>query len=89
MGDLDRIRRKKLLYRAWHRGTREADLLLGTFADRHLAGFDTGQLDEFEALLENDDAVIYDWFAGRGLPPVERRGDVMNRLLGFRYAARP
>ncbi|MBV9585986.1 MAG: succinate dehydrogenase assembly factor 2, partial [Alphaproteobacteria bacterium] len=39
------IRRKRLLYRAWHRGTREADLILGSFAEAHLAGFDAMQLD--------------------------------------------
>ena len=32
------MRRKRLLFRSWHRGTREADLLLGPFAERHLAG---------------------------------------------------
>ncbi|MGH6990372.1 MAG: succinate dehydrogenase assembly factor 2 [Stellaceae bacterium] len=82
--DPDRVRRKKLLYRAWHRGTREADLLLGTFADRYVAGFDRGQLDQFEALLEIDDALLYDWIAGRAAPPVEQRSAVMQLLLDFR-----
>src|SRR3977135_1271846 len=44
------IRRKRLLFRAWHRGTREADLILGSFAEAHLAGFDVAQLDRFEAM---------------------------------------
>lgn len=87
MGDPDRVRRKKLLYRAWHRGTREADLLLGTFAERHLDGFDGRQLDQFEALLECEDALIYDWVAGRAAPPADRASDVLHLFLDHRYVA--
>jgi antitoxin CptB len=86
MADPDRVRRKKLLYRAWHRGTREADLLLGTFADRHLARFDARRLDEFEALLATEDAVIYDWVAGRAAPSAEQGTEVTRLFLAFRYA---
>ena len=43
------IRRKRLSFRSWHRGTRESDLILGRFADAHLATFDDGQLDRYEA----------------------------------------
>jgi antitoxin CptB len=82
--DLESVRRKKLLFRAWHRGTREADLLLGNFADRYLAGFDRGQLDRFEALLERLDGEIYDWVAGRAAPSAEQRNDVVDMLLNFR-----
>ena len=81
--DLESVRRKKLLFRAWHRGTREADLLLGNFADRHLAGFDTGQLDRFEALLERLDGEICDWVFGRDTPRAEDRTDVVDMLLRF------
>ena len=45
------IRRKRLLFRSWHRGTREADLILGSFAEANLAGFDENRLDEYESLL--------------------------------------
>ncbi|HEX6101764.1 MAG TPA: succinate dehydrogenase assembly factor 2, partial [Alphaproteobacteria bacterium] len=38
------IRRKRLRFRAWHRGTRETDLLFGGFADAHLAALDEAQL---------------------------------------------
>jgi antitoxin CptB len=85
MGDPEPVRRKKLLYRARHRGTREADLLLGTFADRHLAGFDSAKLDQFEAVLAIDDAVLYDFVAGRAAPSAEQRSDVMRLLLDFRF----
>jgi antitoxin CptB len=89
MADPDRIRRKKLLYRSWHRGTREADLILGSFAERHLAGFDARQLDEFERVLETADGELYDWIAGRARPPDERCSEVMRLLLQFRYWDRP
>ncbi|HEX4043150.1 MAG TPA: succinate dehydrogenase assembly factor 2 [Xanthobacteraceae bacterium] len=87
MGDPESVRRKKLLFRAWNRGTREEGLLLGAFAERHLAGFDAGQLDRFEALLEMDDGTLYDWVAGRNEPGAEQRHDVTRMLLDFRYIA--
>jgi antitoxin CptB len=88
MGDPESVRRRKLLFRAWHRGTREADLLLGSFAERHLAGFGEGQLDRFEALLELDDGLLYDWVAGRATPNPEQHSDVAQMLVDFRYRSR-
>jgi antitoxin CptB len=79
-------RRKRLLFRSWHRGTRESDLILGRFAQAHLAGFDDAQLDRFEALLECDDGDLFDWVAGRVPPPREYDNDVMRLLLAFRHA---
>jgi antitoxin CptB len=81
-------RRKRLLFRSWHRGTREADLILGNFAETHLAGFDEAQLGAYEALLETPDGEIYDWITGRCLPPPEHDGEVTRLLLAFRYEPR-
>ena len=89
MTDLPDIRRKRLLFRSWHRGTREADLILGSFADEHLAGFDEAQLDRYEALLDQPDPDIFDWLAGRCAPPPECAHDVTQMLLAFRYTPRP
>jgi len=47
---IDDARLKKLKFRAWRRGFREADLILGPFADQYVAGFDSDLLDEFERL---------------------------------------
>ena len=63
------VRRKQLRFRSWHRGIKEADLLLGRFADRYIDGFDAGQLDRFDALLGENDIEIYAWYAGRSEPP--------------------
>jgi antitoxin CptB len=83
------IRRKRLLFRSWHRGTREADLLLGSFAEAHLAGLDADQLDRYEALLECPDADLFDWIVGRTAPPPQYDSDVTRLLLAFRYRPRP
>jgi antitoxin CptB len=83
------IRRKRLLYRSWHRGTREADLLLGPFAERHLAEMTPPQLDRFEALLAENDADLYDWIGGRVPPPPDRDSDVLRLLIAFRFHPRP
>jgi len=83
------IRRKRLLFRSWHRGTKEADLLLGSFAEAQLGGFSVAQLDRYEALLEIDDALLFDWIAGRTVPPPDQDVDVLRLLLNFRYRPRP
>ncbi|HEV2301841.1 MAG TPA: succinate dehydrogenase assembly factor 2 [Stellaceae bacterium] len=80
------FRRKRLMFRSWHRGTREADLILGRFAQAHLAGFDEARLDRYEALLECPDADLFDWIAGRAAPPPAYDHDVMRLLLAFRYS---
>ena len=78
------IRRKRLRFRAWHRGMRESDLLMGGFADTHVDGFQDEQLDRFEALLEIADADLYDWYVGRAPVPPEHDHDVMTLFRGFR-----
>jgi antitoxin CptB len=77
------IRRRRLLFRSWHRGTRESDLILGRFADSHLAGFDEVQLDRYEVLLDCTDADIFDWVSGRTVPPPEHDHDVTRLLVSF------
>ena len=57
-------RRRKLQYRSDYTGTRETDLLLGSFARRHLANLSERQLDEYEALLEIEDPRLFKWISG-------------------------
>ncbi len=81
MTDIE-TRRKRLRFRCWHRGSREADLLLGRFADRHLDWFDAGQLARFETLLDQEDPDIWDWVVrGAPIPPAFDH-DVMALLRG-------
>ena len=81
------FRRKRLLFRSWHRGTRESDLILGRFAEAHLARFDEAQLDRYEALLDCPDADLFDWIARRAALPAAYDTDVMRLLLAFPYSA--
>jgi antitoxin CptB len=78
------VLRRKLGFRAWHRGTREADLLIGAFADQCLTEFTTKELRQFDRLLEDDDPVIDDWLAGRQSVPKEHDNGVMALLSRFR-----
>ena len=84
-GDSPSVRRKRLLFRCWHRGTQENDLVLGSFAEASLAAFDGAQLERFEALLDCADADLFDWIAGRRVPPPQHDHDVMRFLRSFSY----
>lgn len=64
------IRRKRLRYRAWHRGTKEMDLILGPFADANVERYDTGELDRLEALMNEEDPPLLKWVMGQEEPPV-------------------
>ncbi len=57
-------RRRRLLFRSWHRGTREADLIMGRFADVHLPGFSDAELDQYEHLLEALETDLLSWVTG-------------------------
>ncbi len=69
MTDRLHYRRKRLRFRAWHRGTKEADLILGPFADRHLDGFGEADIEGFEALLDRPDPEIMALVTGAAEPP--------------------
>jgi antitoxin CptB len=63
-------RRRRLLFRATHRGTYENDLMIGGFVRDRLATFDPAELDDLEALLELPDPQLADWLTGRQpIPP--------------------
>ena len=74
---------KKLLFRAWHRGTRESDLLLGRFAEAHVPQMDDTALALFADLLNEQDPDIYDWLIGRTAIPPEFQNSIMDALRGF------
>jgi antitoxin CptB len=80
-------RLRRIRYRAWHRGFREADLILGPFADRHLDRLDGDQLDRLERLLDQPDQDLYDWIVGRQPTPAAFDDDVMGLIRSFRFFA--
>ncbi len=79
------IRRKRLKFRSWHRGTKEMDLLVGSFADCHLAGMTAAELDLFEPLLDLPEPVLYAWLIGRAPPDPDYDHHVMKLLIDFKY----
>lgn len=78
-------RLKKIGFRAWHRGFREADLILGAFADLRLPSMTDAELDLFEALLEEADHDIYDWIVERKPTPPQFDNAIMSEIKAFRY----
>lgn len=80
-------RLKRLKFRAWHRGFREADLILGPFADKYAAELSAELLEAFEALLEEPDQDIYEWIVERAATPPEHDGEIMRMIKAFRFEA--
>ena len=83
---IDQQRRDRLRFRSWHRGTREMDLLLGRFADAHLAAFSPEQLGQYEVILETGDPDLYNWIAGKEPVPIDQNSEVMRLLCSHRFA---
>ena len=76
--------RKRLKFRAWHRGTREMDILVGCFADAHVEGFDARDLKAFEELLTCNDPDVYDWYIGAKPVPAADDSAVLQKFLSFK-----
>jgi antitoxin CptB len=81
----DDARLRKLKLRAWRRGFREADLILGPFADKHVSEFTPTELDWFEILLDQPDQDVYAWIVGTLPTPADFDGEIMNRIKAFRF----
>ena len=87
---LDRDSRlKRLRFRAWHRGTREADLLIGGFFDTHAAAWGEAEICWFEKLLEEQDVDIMAWAIGAAPPPAPWDGELMRQLMRVNYIKHP
>ena len=72
-------------FRAWHRGTREADYMIGGFFDVHSASWSADQLDWFEALLEEQDVDIMAWAIGTAAVPERWQGPLMETMRAVNY----
>lgn len=79
-------RLKRTRFRAWHRGTREADFMIGGFFDAHHAGWSEEQLQWFERLLEEQDVDIMGWAIGSIPCPAEWEGDMMQTMRAVDFA---
>jgi antitoxin CptB len=79
-------RRRRLLFRSWHRGTREADLIMGRFADVHLAAFSDAELDQYEHLLDALETDLLSWMTGVADVPPDHDTAMFRRVRDFHFA---
>lgn len=76
-------RRRRTLFRAWHRGTKENDLICGRFADAELPTMTDDDLTAFEALMEVPDRDLFAWVSGKAEVPANYDTAVFRRLKAF------
>jgi antitoxin CptB len=80
------VRRKRLLFRCWHRGTKEMDLFMGRFADANLATMSDQELEQLECLIDFPDPDLYAALSGAAPTPEEFASPVFERMKQFRVA---
>jgi antitoxin CptB len=80
-------RRRRLLFRAWHRGMREVDLITGPFADAHLASLTESEVDEFERLMDVPEPELLAWVMGQEPTPQAFDQPVFRRMREFKRGA--
>lgn len=85
----DQARLKRLHFRAWHRGTREADYMIGCFFDRFHAEWGEAELVWFEKMIDEEDVDILGWALGSLSIPEEYRGPWMDRMCKLDYVDIP
>lgn len=78
------IRRRKALFRSWHRGMREVDLILGSFADAEIGNLTDAEIEQYEKLLDIPDGELLSWITGERPVPAEHDMEILRRVLAFR-----
>jgi antitoxin CptB len=79
-------RRKRVLFRAWHRGMKEMDLIFGRFADREIATLSEDELGALEALMEEPDDQVYLWVVGRTPVPATFDTPLFGRIRAYKHS---
>ncbi len=82
-------RRRRILFRAWHRGMRENDLLLGQFANANVCGLNEAEIEEFENLLEAIDRDVFAWLTGEAPVPPDYDTGLFRKILAFHTHLKP
>lgn len=77
-------RRRKLLFRSWHRGMREMDLVLGSFADARIAALTDAEIEQYERLLEIPDTDLLPWITGEKPMPAREETVMLKQVVAFR-----
>ncbi len=81
------LRRRRLLFRAWHRGIREVDLIMGGFADAHIADLSEAEVDDFERLMDVQEHDLLAWVTGAADAPADYDSALFRRLRTFNRGA--
>jgi len=82
------LRRRKLLFHAWHRGMRETDLILGRFADFAIAQMSDAELTQFEQLMEVPDRELLAWVTGEAAVPPDIDTGLFRRMRDFHFSSK-
>lgn len=85
MTETAEARLKRMAMRSWRRGTKEMDLILGPWADAHLAGLDAARLQVYDRLLEENDQDLMAWILGQATPPAAIAG-LLEEIAAFARA---
>ena len=80
-------RRRRLLFRAWHRGMREVDLITGRFADAHIATLSDAEVDAFERLMDVPEPDLLAWVMGSAQTPADHDTPLFRRICAFHAGA--
>jgi antitoxin CptB len=82
-------RQRCILFRSWHRGMREMDLILGRFADAQIGNLSESELDDYEFLLEAQDRDVFSWLTGEAEIPSLYDTPVLRKIRAFHSHAGP
>jgi antitoxin CptB len=90
MMNMDReTRLKRLRFRSWHRGTKEADLMVGGFYDRYSADWSDDEIAWYESLMDEEDVDIMAWAIGSKVPPERASGPMLIAMQKLDYIPTP
>ena len=78
--------RQKLIFRSDHRGTKEMDLLLGSFAKKHVPTMSEEELVQYEKILKENDPNLYNWITGAEPEPDSVKSELFDRIKNHKYA---
>ncbi|WP_375627300.1 MULTISPECIES: succinate dehydrogenase assembly factor 2 [unclassified Bartonella] len=78
------VRRRRLIFRAWHRGIREMDLIFGHYVDTHITEMNDKTLSELEYIMSFDDRDLLTWITGEVSPPSEVDSPLFRDIANYR-----
>ena len=79
-------KRKRLIFRSEHRGTKEMDIVMGSFARKNVPDFSEEELSLFDMILQENDPDLYNWLTRKEQVPSEKMNAVFEKLLDHKIA---